>query len=219
MTLITTSDQPIYYAEIVTGTIANTGTLLVGDYLATARTIEAHATENDLMFALAGSSAPAMPGAGSGVEHGEIYDYSGALYRVRQTHIRTEHDPATIPNLFTRYQVDAGDALDWVAGEQVYVGTQRLYEGMLYQCLQAHITQSNTYPTAPGILGVLWGVVATTPTWAVGVAYVGDNTAGAGKGDIVTYQGNEYQCLQSHTSIVTWYPTAPGIINVLWVAV
>lgn len=218
MTQIITSDQPLYYAEIVAGAIANTGTVLVGDYLATGRTIEAHAKENDLLFALSGNSAPAMPDAGTEVAQGKIYDYSGTLYRARQTHTRTEHDPATIPDRFTRYQADSGAALDWVAGEQVYIGTQRLYEDVLYQCLQAHQTQSNTYPTAPGILGVLWGVVLDTEEWAVGVAYIGDNTAGAGNGDVVTYEGSEYRCLQSHTSIVTWYPTAPGILGVLWVS-
>ena len=39
-------------------------------------------------------------------------------------------------------------------------------------------------------------------------AYTGDNTAGAGNGDHVVYLGNEYRCLQSHTSIQTWNPVA-----------
>jgi hypothetical protein len=45
---------------------------------------------------------------------------------------------------------------------------------------------------------------ATAPAWAAGVAY--------NVGDLVTYQGSTYQCLQAHTSEVGWEPaTTPAL--------
>jgi chitodextrinase len=98
--------------------------------------------------------------------------------------------------------------LAWVAGEQVIVGTRRTYEGVEYECLQSHVTQSDwTPPATPS----LWAVVVAEPEpsaeWAVGVAY--------SVGDVVTYQGRAYQCRQAHTSISTWTPAA---VQSLWQA-
>lgn len=155
----------------------------------------------------ASDAFPALPDSGW-LTLGELYQYEDIVVIVRQSHNRTEHDPADVPALFMIYRENAADVLAWIAGEQVQVGTQRTYGGTTYTCLQAHVTQSDwTPPATPA----LWEAVVeeppepTTPEWAVGVAYK--------VGDIVTYLGREYSCRQAHTSILTWTPAA---VLALW---
>jgi hypothetical protein len=79
-----------------------------------------------------------------------------------------------------------------VAGESVSVGTRRTYDGVTYECLQAHVTQEDwTPPATPA----LWSVVAEEPgdevlPWA--------QPTGAHDayhlGDRVTYQGWIWEC-------------------------
>lgn len=146
------------------------------------------------------------------LEAGRVYDHNGTLVMVRQSHYRTIYPPADTPALFVVYREDADDVLDWIAGESVIIGMRRIYEGIAYRCIQGHTTQIDYTPAAT--VGVLWALVTPpTPEWTVGVAYKGDNTQGAGNGDVVMYQGNEYRCLQSHTSIATWTPAA---VPALW---
>lgn len=47
-------------------------------------------------------------------------------------------------------------------------------------------------------------------TWTEGKTYK--------VGDVVTYQGRSYSCLQAHTAWAGagWYPNAAGVVNVLW---
>jgi hypothetical protein len=107
--------------------------------------------------------------------------------------------------LFVVYREDAGDVLEWVAGEHVAVGTRRVYDGVLYQCLQAHVTQSDWIPA---VVPALWQVVPEEPVageWAPWTAYT--------IGERVTYQGVEYECRQSHTSQPGWQPPA---VLALW---
>ena len=145
-----------------------------------------------------------LPAMGGWCEAGVIYSSDGDLVICRQSHFRTEHALVDIPALFTVYREDAGEALEWVAGEQVEVGTRRVYDEVLYQCLQAHQTQPDWTP--PQVLGTLWAVVSLTDEWAIGVAYK--------VGDEVTYGGQTWICGQAHTSISTWYPGAAGVY--LW---
>ena len=153
-----------------------------------------------------GDAYPALPRQGTELERGEIYDDGGTLVMVRQSHTRTEHDPADVPALFLVWRADAGDVLEWVVGEQVYVGTLRIYDGTTYECIQAHVTQRDWTPPSVPALWQVYTPPGGTDEWAAGVAYTGDNTAGAGNGDVVTYQGSEYRCLQSHTSQPGWEP-------------
>lgn len=148
----------------------------------------------------------------------DLVSYDDALWKCRQPHTAT--DPGWIPtnvlDLWLRYRKNADQLLDWVVGERVLLGWQRTYNGGTYQVIQEHVTQNDWPPDLT--VGVLWSVVSEpTEEWAVGVAYKGDNTAGVGNGDVVTYLGNTYRCLQSHTSIITWNPVAT--LNVSWVAV
>lgn len=163
--------------------------------------------------------APLYPAWAPGVayEVGDICTYGGSMYCVRQAHTsQIDYTPDLVLALFQVWRENADTLLAWIASERVEVGWHRTYNGSEYECIQAHITQGDWTPVAT--LGVLWAAV-TPPTadWAVGVAYTGDNTAGAGNGDHVLYLGNEYRCLQSHTSIQTWNPVAT--LGVLWVLV
>lgn len=100
---------------------------------------------------------PPLPGEGEFLEQGEVYDHNATLLMVRQSHTRTHHDPTTVPALFLVYQ-PGGGVLDWVAGEQVYIGILRNYESVTYECIQAHVTQSDWTPPNVGIIDVLWKV-------------------------------------------------------------
>lgn len=217
MPTITSTERTLRWTVVEAGAVIESGDTQPGEttIAADVNTLLSDADENALLGALtaAGVSAPPLPDVGADLRQGDIYDYNGTLVMVRQSHTRTTHDPADVPALFVRYRPDAADVLDWIAGEQVYVGTRRVYEGVTYEVLQAHVTQADWTPDATP---ALWQeVVEEPPTgeWVAGVAYVGDNTAGAGNGDVVTYQGHTYRCLQSHTSISTWTPTA---VPALW---
>jgi hypothetical protein len=142
------------------------------------------------------------------LDQGAIYQHGDRCVVVRQAHTRTEHDPASVPALFMVYREDAADELAWVAGEQVYVGTRRSYAGVLYTCLQAHVTEPGWTPDKTP---ALWSVVQTEPTtdeWQAGVAY--------NIGDVVTYDGKTYECRQAHTAQVGWEP--PKVLA-LWLPV
>ena len=208
--IITPTDRPILYA--VTGALGGEPVALndvarIGEQVGIAEVLTAvsDADENTFIAAVPADAFPALPDAGW-LEAGSIYNWNGRAVMVRQSHNRTEHDPPDVPALFLVYRPDDG-ALDWIAGESVQVGTRRLYAGVLYAAIQAHVSQPGWEP--PNV-PALWAAVAPpTAEWAVGVAYK--------VGDIVTYLGNEYRCLQAHTSISTWNPVAT--LNVLWALV
>jgi hypothetical protein len=151
---------------------------------------------------------PSLPPIGALLDQGAIYQHGDRCVVVRQAHTRTEHDPADVPALFLLYREDAADELAWVAGEQVYVGTRRSYQGELYECIQEHVTQSDwTPPETPA----LWRLVEDEPEageWQAGVAYE--------FGDLVIYDGITYECRQGHTSQVGWEP--PNVLA-LWLPV
>jgi hypothetical protein len=95
---------------------------------------------------------PELPESGT-ITRDSLYEWNGMVVRCRQTHERTIYDPTETLALFTVYRPEAAD-MQWIAGEQVDVGTLRIYEGTTYECIQAHVTQSDWTPTAT--LNVLW---------------------------------------------------------------
>jgi len=103
---------------------------------------------------------PALPDSGW-LEAGDVYQHGGHAIMVRQSHWRTEHNPADVLALFVVYRADAADVLEWVAGESVQVGTRRTYGGVTYECLQAHTTQPDWTP--PQTIGGLWELVVEAP--------------------------------------------------------
>lgn len=206
---ITTTDRPKLYALFADdGALVASDELRAGDYLATSLDVVAAESENEFLAGLAphADAFPPLPDAGW-LPAGAVYQYGDGAVIVRQSHSRTEHAPEDVPALFMVWREDASDVLEWVAGEQVIVGTRRAYEGVEYECLQSHVTQT---AWAPPATPSLWAVVAAEPEpsaeWAVGVAYK--------VGDVVTYGGAEYECRQAHTSISTWTP----LVQSLWQA-
>lgn len=165
--------------------------------------------EGDAEFleAAAGNIASYNPirDVGEWCEAGMIYGYNGGLVICRQSHYRTIYPPEETLALWMVYREDAG-VLEWIPAEPVSVGDLRLYLGITYECLQAHVTQTDWTPVAT--LGVLWKIYeepVQTDEWAAYTDYV--------IGDIVTYLGIEYECRQSHRSLPGWEP--PNVLA-LW---
>lgn len=153
-----------------------------------------------------------IPEVGQPCEAQHIYGYNGGLVICRQSHTRMHYAPEDTPALWLVYRPDATGPAEWVAGEQVDVGTRRTYEGTVYEAIQAHVTQSDwTPPATPA----LWRVVEDeeppgpgVPDWSYPVAYA--------IGDHVMYAGIEYVCRQAHTSQAGWTPPA---VLALWLPV
>ena len=149
-----------------------------------------------------------LPEMGQLIVKDKIYRYDSEdgfppLVIARQDHIRTEHDPKIVPALFSFFRENS-DTLLWIPNEKVDLGWKRIYNGIQYEVIQAHMTLETWTPTAT--IGVLWKSLApATGEWKVGVAYKVN--------DIVTYQGKTYKCLQAHTSQAGWTPPA---VPALW---
>ena len=149
-----------------------------------------------------------LPAVGQPIVKDKIYRYDSndsfpPLVIARQDHIRTEHDPKIIPALFSFFRENS-DTLEWIPNEKVDLGWKRIYNGIQYEVIQAHMTLETWTPTAT--IGVLWkSLTPATGEWKVGVAYKVN--------DIVTYQGKTYKCLQAHTSQAGWTPPA---VPALW---
>jgi hypothetical protein len=85
----------------------------------------------------------------------------------------------------------------------VMLGDVREFDGTSYESLiNFNVWSPSQYPQG-------WQEVEAVPTaeWAVGTAY--------SVGDVVTYQGAEYECRQAHTAITGWTPAA---VPALWLA-
>ena len=195
--------RPILYAvtgELGGNAVAEHGETRVNDATGIGQSLSVVSAEdeNEFLGAVPADSFPLLPDSGW-LEAGDIYQWNDIAVMVRQSHNRTEHDPPDIPALFIVYRPDAGEALEWIVGEQVQVGTHRLYDSTEYEALQAHITQSDW---TPPVVPALWRVYVPTPEpgedWQAGVWYV--------VGHIVIYDGVEYECLQLHFSQVGWEP-------------
>ena len=147
---------------------------------------------------------PPLPDSGW-LEAGAIYQHGEQAVIVRQGHDRTEHDPGDVLALFLVYRADAADELPWVAGEQVYVGTRRTYEGTTYEAIINHVTQSDY---TPDVTPTLWKVVQEgVAPW---VQPTGAHDAYQ-KGDRVTYNGKTWE---STIDANVWAPGVYGWIEV-----
>ena len=85
----------------------------------------------------------------------------------------------------------------WATGTQYAAATLVTYNGKLYQCLQAHTSESNW---APAEDPALWA----TPT-PCGVTPWNDQTLYQ-VGSEATYNGDTYTCIQAHESEPGWSP-------------
>lgn len=200
MTLIKTTDRPIRYVLERPDSQPRMEALGAGDYMATSLPVRYAETENELLGQLDTETAafPPLPDSGW-LEQDAIYQHNGQAVIVRQSHNRTEHEPADVPALFMVHREGADATLPWIAGEQVWKGALRTYEDVTYRCLQPHVTQEDWTPDKTP---ALWAVVAVEPEpsaeWKAGTAYV--------VGDVVTYQSAMYECRQAHTAQVGWEP-------------
>lgn len=157
---------------------------------------------------------------GEHVVVGDIRYWKGNLYRILQSHTtQADWTPDVAKSLFTRYFEPSDDPWPWVrptgAHDAYPKGARVLHKGTTW------VSQIDANVWEPGSVGAeaFWlkeGVEPpiTEPAWAAGVKYTGDNTAGAGKGDIVTYGGRRYRCWQTHTSQVGWEPPK---VPALWI--
>lgn len=207
MTIITAIARPLYHAAVAGGKIHAAGVTQRGEATVSGMELRADADENAFLGKVAGAAGDyqPLPSAGEHLEAGAIYGYAGGLVIVRQAHVRTQHAPGDVPALFSVYRVGATEPLAWVANEKVLVGTRRTYGGKLWEAQIAHTTQTDWQPN---VTPALWKeVVEAPPTqdWKSGVAYK--------VGDVVVYQGANYQCLQAHTSQAGWMPSA---VPALW---
>ena len=148
---------------------------------------------------------PQLPEVGGWCDAGTLYAYNSALVICRQSHFRTIYPPEETLALFIVYREES-EGLEWIAGEQVHLGTRRIYAGAEYECLQAHVTQSDWTPPA---VPALWrAVLPPSAEWQPYTAYV--------IGDEVLYAGLLYRCRQSHTSLPGWEPSrTPALWSVI----
>jgi len=205
MPYVIASEQPVYWTvgdpPVVSGFTEITGCTVTG------LPMVSDSDPNAYLGKLDSADFPPLPDSGW-LEINAIYDYQGTLVMVRQSHNRTIYPPADMPALFVVYRPDASGVLEWVVGEPVTVGMHRLYGGIEYVCLQAHVTQADW---TPPVAFSLWQIYTPPPPpeseWTYPVAYE--------IGDIVWYgtPSDRYQCRQAHTSQAGWTPPA---VPALW---
>jgi hypothetical protein len=88
----------------------------------------------------------------------------------------------------------------WKTGESVTIGMLRVYNGELYECLQAHTTQSDW---TPDIVPALWKIKSAPgiiPAW---IQPTGAQDA-YNTGDQVTFEGHIWE---SNIDANTWSPS------------
>jgi hypothetical protein len=151
------------------------------------------------------TTAP-LPAVGMQCVKDSYYQYKGDILKCRQTHNRTIYEPKDTPALFSFFR-DNSSQLEWIIGEQVQVGWMRIYNGVKYEVIQAHQTQSDWTPDKTASLWKVYIDPTLSVDWKVGVAYK--------VGDEVMYLGKKYRCRQAHTSIQTWNPVAAASLWLL----
>lgn len=204
MPLIKPVKQPAYH---VIPSLDLDGITPVGQATGVNNTLSVIYAEGEAEFLAAAKTTAykPLPPAGTWVEAGQIYGYNGGCVIIRQSHYRTTHRPEDVPALISVWRADIGSALEWVANERVYIGTRRTYAGKTWECIADHVTQVDWTPDKTPTLWRLYVEVTPEQPWSYPVAYK--------VGDIVTYQGGRYQCLQAHTSQAGWTPAA---VPALW---
>ncbi len=101
----------------------------------------------------------------------------------------------------------------WTSGTAYSVGQKVVYGTEIYQCLQAHTSESNWMPPAvPALWKDMGPCVGTTPTpspiLCSGVGNWNGNFVSYTVGTLVLYNGELYKCIQAHTSESNWMPPA-----------
>jgi len=146
----------------------------------------------------AGVPVDPMPDQGEWCEQDQVYSFDGKAYVCYQGHWRTEHHPDIVPALFGAPIVEG----------EAWRQPQGAHDAYPEGAIVTHNEQTWTSTTPanvwePGVYG--WETDAVGNEWAAGVTY--------STGDVVTYNGAEYECRQGHTAQVGWEP--PNVLA-LW---
>lgn len=149
-----------------------------------------------------------------------------AVYRIKTKEGSQLPAPSIPADLVVRNVTQTTIQLSWRANDwqeevsyyEIYRNNQRIATSETPSFVDTHLMAATTYTyqvravNAAGISGLSQQVVATTKddssqenAWVAGTTYK--------VGDIVTYRGNQYRCLQAHTAIPTW---APDLAQALW---
>jgi len=160
-----------------------------------------NAIRNDLINITETSEVLRLPNIGEPVTQGIYYVSEWGTLLCRQTHNMTIYNPIDIPALFSFYREDTGD-LEWIQNEQVNVGDYRFYEGVKYEVIQAHQTQSDWTPDVAVTLWKVWVDPDAVPDIAEWVQPGSTNPYM--KGDKVLFNGNTYESVIDNN---VWSPT------------
>ena len=138
----------------------------------------------------------------------EVVQYNGALYQVLAPGHTSQADwpPEVAASLFKRYSApgEVSEFRQPLGAHDAYpLGARVTHDKKTWISLVAN----NVWQ--PGAVGVTqWKEDSGKPApgeWAVGVAYK--------TGDVVTYGGQQYSCVQGHTSQAGW---TPDVVPALW---
>ena len=155
-THISGPEKSEYYSVVNdAGDVISSGRIDAGLYLhATSPVVIHDQNENAYLDQMntSGATSPDLPAAGAELATGEVYAWNGQNVIVRQDHTRTEHDPDTVPALFTIYREDY-DGMEWIANEEVKLGDERTWDAVKYQAITGHVTVAGQ---TPDLVPALW---------------------------------------------------------------
>ena len=85
---------------------------------------------------------------GLDVAVGEVYSWDGTLVEVIQAHTtQADWEPHLVPALFKIHRTDDGSGpIPWQPGISVVAGEQVTYDGVTYNVVQSHTTQTGWEP-------------------------------------------------------------------------
>lgn len=112
----------------------------------------AHFSGDDAVYTLVAfpqAEVPAPPKESAGIGKQWEFDYTDGVL-----HWAAKERPLTTEERLERLQQDV-EAIkhEWKAGETVVIGDSRYYNGVWYECLQAHTTQVDW---TPDVAVALW---------------------------------------------------------------
>jgi len=149
------------------------------------------------------ASSLTAPSWAVGIDYtdGDLATQDGVVWTCRQAHTSEASwapgSPGTLA-LWQRIGSTTGTA-PWTTSTYYAVNAHVTYNAQEYICLQSHTSQTDWTPDAtPALWAPYTPPSGGTSAWAIGVAYA--------VGDLVTYNGTTYRCLQAHTAQAGWEP-------------
>lgn len=149
-----------------------------------------------------------LPDIGELVTIDEYYLYNVDIVKCRQTHNRTEWEPKDTPALFAFFRYNS-DQLQWIENEQVEVGWIRIYNGVKYEVIQSHQTQSDWTPDNTPTLWKVWVGADADPDISEWVQP--NSTNPYMKGDKVLFNGSTYESTIDNN---VWSPLVYGWVKI-----